>query len=493
MNELVTRLDAEGIVATHQQTMKLFEQSFDALDEAQRKCAAAGQSGKLCHPTISLFTDSNVQEVKAFHNAINLPDRDDYLRTARKLQEHATWRYVLERMGVGRLLDAEEKEKLRKQQEYIPERPKHSRMMIDEREMAKGMPPLTVDNILATLENLAANSGDMWRRGIANSFSKLDKRFKSHDGWKIGSRIIITRFVESSGSFRYGYRRDMMLDIERVFLILDGIEPREEYGSIVADIEKNRNYLHGPHQSEHEGDYFKVRIFQNGNAHLWFKNKELVKQVNKLLAEYYGEVLADDHTEHEEDPLENRKLTPARRFGFFPTQPAAADKVIKEAKLRTGMRVLEPSAGTGCLVLPALELVPNLDIHCVDIQGRFKTEIPSSRIARFIVRDFLALSPDELGLFDRIIMNPPFDMQRDIDHVSHAIKFLKPGGRLVSIMSAGVEFRENKKAVAFRKLIKSGSPRWGSSFYGLPARSFSAVGTNVNTLICTYDKPEVSQ
>jgi 16S rRNA G1207 methylase RsmC len=51
--------------------------------------------------------------------------------------------------------------------------------------------------------------------------------------------------------------------------------------------------------------------------------------------------------------------------------------------------------------------------------------------------DFLALS-EGLGQFDRIVMNPPFDHDTDIDHIRHAYRMLKPGGRLVAICANGV-------------------------------------------------------
>src|SRR3546814_7969254 len=62
------------------------------------------------------------------------------------------------------------------------------------------------------------------------------------------------------------------------------------------------------------GDYFRVRIFGNGNLHLWFERKDLLVEVNKLLAEYYGEVIGDgyDTTEAAETPdypMTNRKST----------------------------------------------------------------------------------------------------------------------------------------------------------------------------------------
>jgi hypothetical protein len=48
----------------------------------------------------------------------------------------------------------------------------------------------------------------------------------------------------------------------------------------------------------------------------------------------------------------------------------------------------------------------------------------------------------ELGKFDRVVMNPPFDHGADIKHVEHARKFLKPGGRLVAVVANGPRQRE---------------------------------------------------
>ena len=36
--------------------------------------------------------------------------------------------------------------------------------------------------------------------------------------------------------------------------------------------------------------------------------------------------------------------------------------------------------------------------------------------------------------YDVIFMNPPFENDQDIDHVRHAFKLLKDGGRLVSVV-----------------------------------------------------------
>ena len=51
-------------------------------------------------------------------------------------------------------------------------------------------------------------------------------------------------------------------------------------------------------------------------------------------------------------------------------------------------------------------------------------------------------------------------------------------------MSAGVEFRETRKAIAFRDLVS----QMNGHFVDLPAGSFASVGTNVNTTILVLNK-----
>ncbi len=64
---------------------------------------------------------------------------------------------------------------------------------------------------------------------------------------------------------------------------------------------------------------------------------------------------------------------------------------------------------------------------------------------RVYIMDFLQLSPETTGLYDKIVMNPPFDRERDIDHVMHAIKILKEDGQLVSITSAHTQFAHSNR------------------------------------------------
>ena len=253
-------------------------------------------------------------------------------------------------------------------------------------------------------------------------------------------------------------------------------------------------------QSEHVSAYFKVRVFGNGNAHLWFTRDDLVEKVNKELAAYYGEVIGDGNSK-EEDVFENRALTPARAFGFFPTHQELAKQIAEAVRYsEKPLRILEPQAGTGNLANAIAEPfeVGHWDerkpmkhiVDAIEIQPKLAHILRASGLLNSVTTaDFLKVQPTPHKLYDGILMNPPFDRERDIDHVTHAMKFLKPGGWLVSIMSAGVEFRETRKAGAFRKLIAD-KKGW---IVDLPAGSFSTVGTNVNTVLVGFgvSKPHV--
>lgn len=142
--------------------------------------------------------------------------------------------------------------------------------------------------------------------------------------------------------------------------------------------------------------------------------------------------------------------------GFFPTPPELCAQISARCELtKPFMRVLEPSAGKGDLAeamgVDEHGRPTHAVVHVCEI-NRTLGDILRAKGFEFIGEDFLAIEPaaDESGRYDRVVMNPPFEGLQDIDHVMHASRFLRDGGRLVSIMSPGAFFRMDKKAVAFR-------------------------------------------
>lgn len=105
--------------------------------------------------------------------------------------------------------------------------------------------------------------------------------------------------------------------------------------------------------------------------------------------------------------------------------------ICQGIELRPYMRVLEPSAGAGRMVAVINEYSPH--ITAVELSGDLFTDL--CRDAPILTQcyrgDFLRMDPDELGTFDRIIMCPPKD---SVAHISHALKFLRPDGRLIALV-----------------------------------------------------------
>lgn len=513
MNAIVPRNTIEQVVEYRNRALAMFEDAHRMLEATHKAEAAAIDMAKRAFPATNAYNASHEVATKIAMIPISRLPFDDYMREKRRVIDLNVWAWIIERTDLEHLMDKEAKEKLKKQMAHIIEDQTEPGQLLTEDEAAKGMPPVTVENIMATLEQFAMNAETIFQRGIANAFSKLDRRFRSHNGFKIGGRIILTRCFNEYGSWNWHRdERSTLIDIERTFAILDGklADLHKQQGDNEAERKGGRRAIHfmktigaidmarkdhiGASQSYAETEYFRVRIYKNGNAHLYFTRDDLVVKVNKLLAAYYGEVIGDAR-QAEDDPLakDKAKTTPARYYGFYPTPPEAAIRIIRDTPLlhhpkdAPRLRILEPSAGTGNL---ALACFPELKdywsrerfradhiVDCIEIQPHLAAGLKGMKLGRVIEADFLQVEPETTGLYDMVVMNPPFDRERDIDHVMHALSFLKPTGMLVAIMSAGTEFRETRKSVAFRKLMEDMGAQWND----LPAGTFSSVGTNCNT------------
>ncbi|MFD1960615.1 DUF4942 domain-containing protein [Novosphingobium panipatense] len=158
--------------------------------------------------------------------------------------------------------------------------------------------------------------------------------------------------------------------------------------SIIEQVTSGRDYT----PFVINGDYFRVRVFGNGNLHLWFERKDLLKEVNKLLAEYYGEVIGDGYGTTEAAEAPEYHMTPAKDFGAFMSSEAVAHRVIEDAQIGKGMIVLEPSAGTGVLAKAAREAGALVD--CIEIQPGLAHELRVLHGFEDVRQaDFLTLSP----------------------------------------------------------------------------------------------------
>ncbi len=171
---------------------------------------------------------------------------------------------------------------------------------------------------------------------------------------------------------------------------------------------------------------------------------------------------------------------------FFPTPASTADEMVDAADIEPGMRVLEPSAGMGHIADRIREAGVEPEVA---EYGSARRELLEAKGYNVIGTDFMHLTVEANGQFDRIVMNPPFSEGRDMQHVQHAYTLLKPGGRLVALMGESAFHNQNKTATAFRTWLEER----GGTEEKLPDGTFMdpslPVNTGANGRMVVIEKP----
>ncbi len=175
-----------------------------------------------------------------------------------------------------------------------------------------------------------------------------------------------------------------------------------------------------------------------------------------------------------EDGVEDKKWSLQQFF----TPPEVAKKVVELAGF--ARRVLEPSAGTGCLVRAFQKEWWDRDHYHVTLVE--KDDALAYKLAEddhtVFCLDFLLISPHRA--FDLVLMNPPYRDGQYAAHVLHALKFLRPGGRLVAVVPANWD-DSDPLDLEFTK--------FGIKEVELDPGAFRASGTNIATSILVFEVP----
>ncbi len=85
-------------------------------------------------------------------------------------------------------------------------------------------------------------------------------------------------------TLNHSYRRDQLADLERMLYLLDGKAISDNRGDVTArlydDISTHR------HTAEvYEDEYFSIKHFMKGSAHLTFKKPALIDKMNDIYSQ----------------------------------------------------------------------------------------------------------------------------------------------------------------------------------------------------------------
>ena len=164
-------------------------------------------------------------------------------------------------------------------------------------------------------------------------------------------------------------------------------------------------------------------------------------------------------------------------FGYYPTPKVIVDKMLTIANIQSLDVCLEPSFGKGAILLPMRNL--SSQVYGVELlEQNYNSIDDKTGLFNSDFYDFRFFME-----FDKIVMNPPFEKKQDVKHILRAYSLLKNGGKLVSIASSSVKYRNDSITVELRNLIAT-----NGYLEDLPEKSFKEAGTNVNTVLIVLEK-----
>ncbi|WP_316014683.1 DUF4942 domain-containing protein [Roseobacter sp. HKCCA0434] len=336
--------------------------------------------------------------------------------------------------------------------------------------MLENPPPFTLTDIRDQFGDYLLDPRLHKLRGLAEVFCDLDPAYRSHSKVKIGveglpKRIIIGHCADSWNS----WGRERLKDTINALRTYRG-EPQIEYAEFEAMMREARRCG----ESDFGGGILK--LFKNGNAHLHFDGAARL-DINRALAEFYGDVLPDAPSETE---AKRPSTEVARDLQFYPTPSAVIDTVLHQLHFTDGARVLEPSCGDG-RILDALADWHNqgnqykrrqaLQIFGIEYDAG-RADLARRKGHSVLIGNFLE-QPAQPS-FDFVVMNPPFYGRHYKKHLDHAREFLRPGGTLACILPASAHYDHGNSI---------------GTWHDLPVGSFCESGTGVPTGFCIWRKP----
>ncbi len=170
-----------------------------------------------------------------------------------------------------------------------------------------------------------------------------------------------------------------------------------------------------------------------------------------------------------------------KEYQFFATPAALADELVYLADLKQHDNILEPSAGQGAIV-KAINNVCDAAPDCFELMDVNTLILRKSGLSFNLIGDDFFKHGGKT--YSKIIANPPFTKNQDIDHLKEMYKCLTKGGRLVCVTSESWVNGSQKKQVEFRQWLAD----IGAEVVDIERGTFKESGTMVGGKIVIINK-----
>jgi hypothetical protein len=265
-HEMIRKGSAEELIGHRNRALEYYELGLSWIAKAYQAQVLAAPGSYMPETLCDRYALSFAK-----YEGNGVPEK---MKTVRRQVDSSVWTYLVGATELQSLMDAETLAAFREQ-------------------VRKEPPEVTLDNLISTLTDLRDRRGSILQQSLVNVFKKLSRHYKNNDAFRLGKKMILDYALSQHGGF-YGYKRDLVSDIDRMFHVLDGKQPPTHLNDAGHVVHETSWSLNTPqYQSECESEYFRFKLYRNGNLHVIFKRPDLVAKANKIVADFYGEVLAD--------------------------------------------------------------------------------------------------------------------------------------------------------------------------------------------------------
>lgn len=180
---------------------------------------------------------------------------------------------------------------------------------------------------------------------------------------------------------------------------------------------------------------------------------------------------------------EGKRCNLQQDYQFFETPSDVADWLVMLAGgIHENDTVLEPSAGRGALIKAIHRACPSVTVECYELMPENREFLHSLENVILLDEDF---TKDSVGHYTKIIANPPFSGNQDIEHVRLMYERLEEGGTLAAITSQHWRFASTEKeCIDFRNWLKEVH----GEVFEISAGEFKESGTSISTMAVVIKK-----
>ena len=263
--EVIPSLPVERIVAQRERGVTAFLEGVALIREAQTILAEA--SGRSWFSGLSKIVENSLCSDRSETREAALK------RSICRIADRDIWTRLMNDTGMFTLM-SEAQRKAWDQQLYSDD-----------------CPEITPDNVIATFRQLNASKGETFEQGVIDVFRNLSWDYKTNNPRYLGKRIIIDSVLDNHRGLYFSvrtYAQNRINDLARPFLILDGKSVPDFRVSEGANLDEFISQGGAASVGEvFTCEYFTVRAYKKGSAHITFIRPDLVDRINDIIARHY--------------------------------------------------------------------------------------------------------------------------------------------------------------------------------------------------------------